>query len=186
MTKDSSDYYILLIEDNPGDIVLIQEYLSEQIQNPHITIVSNFLKASDILKKNIQFDIILLDLSLPDKFGTELINEVLEMGKDIPVIILTDFSDMGFSIKSISYGVSDYLIKNDLNASSLYKSILYCLERKKRVHELQESEKRYSDLFRLNPQPIWIYEPETLKIITPQSNCMGTPWKNSGSLLLGI
>jgi len=165
MTKDSSDYYILLIEDNPGDIVLIQEYLSEQIQNPHITIVSNFLKASDILKKNNKFDIILLDLSLPDKFGTELINEVLEMGKDIPVIILTDFSDMGFSIKSISYGVSDYLIKNDLNASSLYKSILYCLERKKRVHELQESEKRYSDLFRLNPQPIWIYEPETLKII---------------------
>jgi len=165
MTKDNSDYYILVIEDNPGDILLIREYLSEQIENPHITVVNNFSKVRNILETNHQFDIILLDLSLPDKFGTELINEVLEMGKGIPVIILTDFPDMDFSIKSISYGVSDYLIKNDLNASSLYKSILYCLERKKRVHELWESEKRYSDLFRLNPQPIWIYEPDTLKII---------------------
>jgi PAS domain S-box-containing protein len=165
MTKDSSDYYILVIEDNPGDILLIREYLSEQIESPHITVVNNFSKARNLLETNHQFDIILLDLSLPDKFGTELINEVLEMAKGIPVIILTDFPDMEFSIKSISYGVSDYLIKNDLNASSLYKSILYCLERKKRVHDLSESEKRYSDLFRLNPQPIWIYEPDTLKII---------------------
>jgi CheY-like chemotaxis protein len=103
MTKDNSDYYILVIEDNPGDILLIREYLSEQIENPHITVVNNFSKVRNILETNHQFDIILLDLSLPDKFGTELINEVLEMGKGIPVIILTDFPDMDFSIKSISY-----------------------------------------------------------------------------------
>ncbi|MEO6905430.1 MAG: PAS domain S-box protein, partial [Ginsengibacter sp.] len=55
--------------------------------------------------------------------------------------------------------------KNDLTATSLHKSIIYCLERKKRIHQLKESEKRYSELFRLNPQPIWIYDLETYKFV---------------------
>lgn len=164
MIKDTNDYHILVIEDNPGDLILISDYLIEQIESPVIKNAKSFLQATEYLKEE-SFDIILLDLSLPDKSGDELINGILKICGDAPVIILTGFSDMEFSIRSISLGVSDYLLKNDLNASSLYKSILYCLERKKRVHELKESEKRYSELFRLNPQPIWIYDLETFKFL---------------------
>lgn len=165
MIKDTNDYHVLIIEDNPGDFTLIYDYLIEQIKSPHIQNAKNFSKAVEILKNEKSFDIILLDLALPDKSGDELINDILKICGDTPVIILTGFSDMEFSIRSISLGVSDYLIKNDLNASSLYKSILYCLERKKRIRELKESEKRYSELFRLNPQPIWIYDLETFKFV---------------------
>lgn len=165
MSKDQNDYRILVIEDNPGDIILIQEYLAEQIANPRVVNAKSFLNATEFLKTQELFDIILLDLSLPDKSGSELITDILKIVNDIPVIILTDFSDMEFSIHSISLGVSDYLLKHDLNASSLYKSMLYCFERKKRVHQLKESEKRYSDLFRLNPQPIWIFEMVTFKFV---------------------
>jgi len=164
MIKDKSDYQILVIEDNPGDLLLIEDYLQEQIETPQIQIAKNFRDAANLLSDR-SFDIILLDLTLPDKSGHELITDILRISADTPVIVLTGFSDMEFSIRSISLGVSDYLLKSDLNASSLYKSILYCLERKKRVNELKESEKRYSELFRLNPQPIWIFDLETFKFV---------------------
>lgn len=163
--KDKNDYRILIIEDNPGDLVLIEDYLTEQIEVPRIQIAKSFQEAHNFLSSDSHFDIVLLDLTLPDLSGMDLISRILGISRDIPVIVLTGFSDMEFSIQSISLGVSDYLLKNDLNASSLYKSILYCLERKKRVHELKESEKRYSELFRLNPQPIWIFDLETFKFV---------------------
>jgi PAS domain S-box-containing protein len=163
--KDTKDYHVLVIEDNPGDLLLIEDYLIEQIDNPFIEVAKNFNEATNFLKVPGHFDIILLDLTLPDKSGRDLITSILKISGDIPVIVLTGFSDMEFSIRSISLGVSDYLLKSDLNGSSLYKSILYCLERKKRVHELKESEKRYSELFRLNPQPIWIFDLETFKFV---------------------
>ncbi len=165
MIKDKSDYHILVIEDNPGDLLLIEDYLREQIENPHIQTAKKFEEACYFLSTNQHFDIVLLDLSLPDKSGRELIFRIIEISQDIPVIVLTGFSDMEFSIESISLGISDYLLKNDLNASSLYKSILYCLERKKAVRQLKESERRYSELFRVNPQPIWILDVETFKFL---------------------
>src|SRR5690242_444859 len=165
MIKDTNNYHVLVIEDNPGDLLLIEDYLGEQIEKPLIEVAKDFNEAKLILEKGNRYDIILLDLTLPDKSGGELISEIIKISGDIPIIVLTGFTDMEFSIQSISLGVSDYLLKNDLNASSLYKSILYCLERKKRVTELMESEKRYSELFRLNPQPILIFDIDTFRFV---------------------
>ncbi|MGN6249393.1 MAG: PAS domain S-box protein [Ginsengibacter sp.] len=165
MIKDTNNYHVLVIEDNPGDLLLIEDYLGEQIEKPLIEVAKDFNEAKLLLEKGNRFDIILLDLTLPDKSGGELISEIIKISGDIPIIVLTGFTDMEFSIQSISLGVSDYLLKNDLNASSLYKSILYCLERKKRVTELMESEKRYSELFRLNPQPILIFDIDTFRFV---------------------
>jgi PAS domain S-box-containing protein len=165
MIKDKNHFRILVIEDNPGDYLLIEDYLNEVILAPQIENVTDFASASSVLSSQGDFDIILLDLTLPDKSGRELITEIIKISGDIPVIVLTGFSDMEFSIESISLGISDYLLKNDLNASSLYKSIIYCLERKRRLHELKESEKRYSELFRLNPQPIWIFDLESYRFV---------------------
>ena len=166
MIKDTKSYKILIVEDNPGDFVLIEDYLLEQIVDPLIENAKSFAEASAVLSSaETDFDIILLDLTLPDKSGRELITNIIKIASDIPVIVLTGFSDMEFSIQSISLGISDYLLKSDLNASSLYKSIIYCLGRKKRTHELQESEKRYSELFRLNPQPIWIFNVDNFRFV---------------------
>jgi PAS domain S-box-containing protein len=166
MKKDKSNFSILVIEDNAGDFTLVEDYLTEQIEHPHITHVRDFNEALSVLKmdKN-SFDVILLDLSLPDKSGQELLTEILPMTVECPVIILTGYSDIDSSIQSISMGVSDYLLKDDLNAVSLYKSIIYCMERRKGIQQLKESEKRYSDLFRLNPQPMWVYDPENWNFI---------------------
>ena len=166
MKKDKTVFDILVIEDNPGDFVLVEDYLKEQIQNPSIQRAVSFVEAHSILSSGTyDFDVILLDLTLPDKSGKELIKDILPLTGESPLIVLTGYSDIDFSIQSISEGVSDYLLKDDLNSAALYKSIIYCIERKRSIEQLKESEKRYSDLFRLNPQPMWVYDPESLQIV---------------------
>lgn len=139
---NKGNYTILVIEDNPGDFALVEEFLFEQIEVPVITLASNYKEASNILswKKN-PFDIILLDLSLPDKTGVALIQEVIEMSSNVPVIVLTGYADIEFGVKSLSLGVADYILKDELTALSLYKSIVYSTERKRIISALELSEK---------------------------------------------
>jgi PAS domain S-box-containing protein len=166
MIKDKKAYRILVIEDNPGDFALVEDFLTGQIQDPVIVHAGNFREGSAILTAaGTSFDVILLDLTLPDRSGQNLITEMLKVASLCPIIILTGYADVGFSIKSISQGILDYLLKDDLNAAALYKSITYAIERKKAISELKESEKRYSNLFHLSPQPMWVFEPETYKFV---------------------
>lgn len=162
MMKDNKQYRVLIVEDNPGDILIVEDFLNEQILDPVIVNAVNFKQASEILlTSSIPFNIILLDLTLPDKNGKELIVEMLRLASSCPIIILTGYTEIDFSIKAISYGIFDYLLKDELNANILYKSIVYSIERKKSIAELKESEQRYSDLFHLSPQPMWVFELET-------------------------
>ncbi|MEP6674668.1 MAG: response regulator [Ferruginibacter sp.] len=166
MTKDTKKYQILVIEDNPGDFTLIEDYLEEQIIAPEITRAKNFADARSLLKGcKTKYDVVLLDLSLPDKSGEPLITEISSFCPTYPVIVLTGYTDISFSIKSLSLGISDYLLKEDISSSSLYKSIVYNIERKKTNTKLEESEKKYSNLFHLSPQPMWVYDTETYRFI---------------------
>lgn len=154
------------MEDNKGDYTIVEDFLQEQILAPVITQAKTFRDGAEILKMaKDPFDVILLDLRLPDKNGHELITEMLWLDNPCPVIILTGYSDIRFSIKAISYGILDYLIKDELTATTLYKSIIYSIERKKNISEIKASQKLYSDLFQLNPQPMFLYEAETFRFI---------------------
>src|SRR3569833_216549 len=163
---DKIEFDILVIEDNPGDFALVEEFLLEQIKTLNLTQAKNYREAKNILNgKCGQFDVILLDLSLPDKTGIPLINEVKSLCRDTPVIVLTGYTDFSFGIQSLSLGVSDYVLKEELTPISLYKSIVYSLERKRATSELEESKKRYSDLFHLSPQPMWVFDMDTLRFL---------------------
>lgn len=163
MQKDERLYQILIIEDNPGDLLLVQDYLEEEIVNPTVFQAASFAEGCKVLQENHnEIDLVLLDLSLPDKQGEDLLNDMLRIADDLPVIILTGYSDISFAMKSLAMGACDYLLKDNLNPTVLYKSVLYSLERNKYLLELKESEQRYSDLFHLSPQPMWVYDLETL------------------------
>lgn len=162
MIQNKNPYHLLIIEDNIGDFTLIADYLVESLENVDITHATNFKSSQKILQQNTnRFDVILLDLSLPDKGGEKLIIEIIELASECPIIVLTGYHDIDFSIKSLSLGVSDYLVKEDINVSLLYKSILYAIERKKTFLALEASEKRYSDLFHLSPQPKMVYSQDS-------------------------
>jgi PAS domain S-box-containing protein len=164
--EDYKIYQIVVVEDNLGDYTLVEDYLEEKFFSPKIYWAKNFKEATAILNdQTVKSDIVLLDLSLPDKSGRELITEMEKFCHNIPMIVLTGNSDTDFGLKSLSLGVSDYLIKDDLDANSLHKSIIYNIERKKTLLQLETSEKRYSDLFHLSPQPMWVYDTVSLRFL---------------------
>lgn len=174
MPADRSKYRILVIEDNPGDYTLVEDFLYEQIEAPTITHAESFGKASDILTKDgHRFDVVLLDLSLSDRTGEGLIHDIVGLCPDIPVIVLTGYADFTFGVKSLSMGIADYILKEELTALILYKSIVYSSERRRISSALLESEHKYSELFHLSPLPMWVCDCETLKFIDVNNAAIG-------------
>lgn len=138
-----SNLSILVVEDNPGDYTLVEDFLLEQVKGVTVTLARDFKEAKKHLSvPGRDFNIVLLDLSLPDKTGEDLVKEIIQLSNPTPVIVLTGYADFDFGVKSISQGVSDYILKDELTALTLYKTILYSLERKKITSSLEESEKR--------------------------------------------
>lgn len=137
--KDKKVYRILVVEDNMGDFTIVEIFLTEQMFDPVIRHTTNFKQTAGYFNlPEIVFDAILLDLTLPDKGGQPLIDEMIKISAGCPIIVLTGYADVDFSIHSISQGISDYLIKDDLNATTLYKSIIYAIERRKTACRLEE------------------------------------------------
>ncbi len=166
MHKDKKQYNLLVVEDNEGDYFLIKDYLEEMIVAPLLSRAKSFYETCEVLEnKQGQLDVILLDLSLPDKNGLELIVEVLALELSIPVIVLTGYTDFSFAVTSLGMGISDYLLKDDLTATTLYKSLVYNIERQKSIKNLKDSEQRYADLFHLSPQPMWVIDQKGLNFL---------------------
>lgn len=161
MDKYNSRIDLLVIEDSRGDFALAEEYLYEEFKHPAITHVQTFNETRKILqdKQKGKFDCILLDLSLPDKSGEDLLDEIFKIVGHTPVVILTGYSDLSFSVKSFSKGVSDYLLKDELSPMILRKSIVYSIERN------DFSEKKYKDLFESSPKPMWLYDVDSMDFL---------------------
>lgn len=157
MDRVMVSYRVLVVEDNEGDRFLIEDYLREGLKNPEIFTATSFVQAKEELASNDGYDLILLDLTLPDKYGKELIREISHLAADVCLIVLTGNNDEAFGIDSLAYGVADYLIKDEITPSTLYKSIVYSIGRKQASDRLLESEKRYKDLFHLSPIPMYLY-----------------------------
>lgn len=161
MKEFSKEIRLLIAEDNPGDFILIEEYLKAEIAHCLIYHVTTFAQAKEYLTGDFKLDAILLDLSLPDASGENLINEVLQLSGLTPIIVLTGYADKDFSIYTLSLGISDYLLKDELSASLLCKSIAYSIKRKRISLKLKESEIKYRNLFHLSPLPMWVYDIKT-------------------------
>lgn len=162
----NKEYSLLVIEDNAGDFYLIREYLEERDFTGKIARAKNFSDAEKLLNNgDHSFDAILLDLTLPDLSGEELIKRITGLEGDAVTIALTGYSDMEFSVKSLGLGISDYLLKDELTSNGLWKSIRYSLERKASSESLKESEERYRDLFQNNPNPLIVWDLKTEKIV---------------------
>ncbi|MDZ4757372.1 MAG: PAS domain S-box protein [Bacteroidota bacterium] len=155
MKLNNSDLKFLLIEDNIGDLLLIEEYLKENFSNPTIYRASTFADAVGYLNKKLEIDVILLDLTLPDLSGEELVLQILKLSGHTSVIVLTGYTGEDFGVSTLSMGISDYLVKDELSASNLNKSIAYSIERKKIEKILKESNERYEILAHATSDTIW-------------------------------
>ena len=119
---------ILLIEDNLGDIVLIKSMLDNKEDLFKVKIVESLEDSLKTLNKS-DFDIILLDLGLPDSNGFETFIQIYELYPHIPIIIITGLEDEELGLRSLKKGAQDYLIKGQINSKILSRSIKYSIER---------------------------------------------------------
>ena len=167
MNENNSRLTFFVIEDSRGDFVLIEDYLNEQFTRPSITHAKTFREAQSVFEtENMSdYDCILLDLSLPDKSGKELIEFVLKMAGGTAVIVLTGYTDLSFSVESLETGVSDYLLKDELSASLLHKSIIYSIKRNDFSEKIKASETKYRRLFELSPEPMWLSDSSSRRFL---------------------
>jgi len=156
----SIDYLqILLIEDNPGDARLIQEYLKEPtITFQSETVVCKNLKSGIQRLKKGQYDIVLLDLSLPDSSGLETLEKVKSFAGTSPIVVLTGLEDEKIGFNTVQKGAQDFLNKKEINATFLGRSILYAIQRKKVDKQLKENERRYRMLFQATTDEILVLQ----------------------------
>ncbi|AFY84938.1 hybrid sensor histidine kinase/response regulator [Oscillatoria acuminata] len=137
---------ILLVEDNLADAELIQEILSEfseeEFTFAHVWRVREAVK----LLAETEFDVVLLDLSLPDSWGLETLMEVQTQAPTIPVVVLTGSQDEEQAVEAVRKGAQDYLLKGQLVGALLVRAIHYAIERNRTLEALRRSEERFQTL----------------------------------------
>jgi two-component system, cell cycle sensor histidine kinase and response regulator CckA len=143
----NSPIKILLVEDNPGDVLLIQETLSE------ITHFELELVHAERLKQALQrlqqeiFDVVLLDLLLPDSDGLETFVQIYDRVPLTPIVVLTGMADETLALRALQAGAQDYLVKGKTSGSELLmRSIRYAIERKRNEAVLYQREQEFRTL----------------------------------------
>jgi len=143
--KMLKDIKILLVEDNPGDARLIQEMLIEGTKKRVTVELVNTL-ADAITNKHNEYDIFLLDLSLPDSHGLRTLTKLQSEVADKPIVVLTGIDDEMVGIEAVQMGAQDYIPKGDLDSRLLARSIRYAIQRNQAEVALRKSEEEYRSL----------------------------------------
>ncbi len=127
---------VLLIEDNPVDARLTQDLLGEwQADQFELVQVSTLSEGLARLSRD-RFDVVLLDLSLPDTFGLCTVTQVLSTSTGSPVVVLSGHDDHNLALQAIQHGAQDYLVKGRGGTDFLARAILYAIERKRTQERL--------------------------------------------------
>ncbi len=122
---------VLLIEDEPGDAELVKIRLkNSKVIFFQLTWVETLTDAKIQLTKQ-RFNVLLLDLSLPDSSGLETLKKAQIIATETPIIVLTGQNNTDFALKALKIGAADYLVKGDFSEDSLIRTIRYTLQRTK-------------------------------------------------------
>jgi diguanylate cyclase (GGDEF)-like protein/PAS domain S-box-containing protein len=130
MNKESIKV-LLLVEDNPADVRLLREMFREQgLHNTVLTRVETIGEAERHLAESAAPDIILLDLGLADAQGVESIRRARAAAPRVPLVVLTALDDDSMAALALQEGVQGYLIKGQIDARGLFRTMRYAVERK--------------------------------------------------------
>ncbi|KAB8315726.1 response regulator [Tolypothrix campylonemoides VB511288] len=181
---DTASINILLVEDSASDAKLLQQTLwhlgGERWQVVHFEQLSD---AIDSCSKT-TYDIVLLDLSLPDSKGLNTLAEFYAAAPNIPIVVLT-FDDEDVALEAVAKKAQDYLVKGQITPNLLRRTIRYAIERGQILKQLRESEHRFRAIFEQTFQSMALLTLEgiILEINQPalnlwasqQQDCVGKP-----------
>lgn len=123
---------ILLVEDNPKDACLVQEMLQAAKTFPFQLIqVSRLEEALTCLSRSSSISVILLDWSLPDAQGADMIKQLRRVSPDIPILVFNDWDDEAIALQALQKGAQDFLVKHQTDSNLLVRSIRHAIAREK-------------------------------------------------------
>ncbi len=138
---------LLIVEDDIVDRKLLERLLAKSsLDVAEVKYADRLSAALDCLAES-SFDVVLLDLGLPDSRGTESVINIQSRAPHVPIIVLSGLDDETTATSAVQKGVQDYLIKGQVDSTLLMRSIRYALERKKAERQLQAAEHRYRTIF---------------------------------------
>ena len=127
-TTDPKKIEILLLENNGADVDLVREHLDLSKIDYSISVTARLSDGIEQLRKR-RFDLVLLNLNLPDSCGIDALLSTIEASKGEAIIALTNADDEALSLEALKLGAQDYLNKYRLNSEDLRRSILFAIER---------------------------------------------------------
>lgn len=129
--SNSVNMLLLLVEDDDNDVIITKRKIAKSAIKIDQLMVAGTLEESRVLVSHNKFDIVLLDLNLPDSSGINTLIEFKKFYNGI-TIVLTSIDDEMVGVEAIKSGADDYLVKSNLNESMLSASIFHSIERRKR------------------------------------------------------
>lgn len=148
MTAEMDSVEVLLVEDNPGDAKLVEHHLRNGSSQPFgeeisLTQVETLDAAIDTIRSD-HYDLVFLDLGLPETTGIETLERVDDIVETTPIIVLTGLDDSEVALEAIQQGAQDYLPKDDLDSETLWRSLRYAVERERQAQELRRRTEQLS------------------------------------------
>src|SRR3990167_5719110 len=139
-----SEWNVLIVEDAVDQMALLKMILKKSKSDQFYCRESTTLTAALEILKNEKIDIIILDLNLPDSAGLDTVLKVQAVAQPIPIIVLSGVKDEAIAVQAVQMGAQDYLVKGEVQRSTLIRAIQYALQRAKlsednlKVHEQNE------------------------------------------------
>ena len=156
---------ILLVEDNPADVLFLREALAQDaLADFELTVVESLTSAREALPKQ-TFHASLLDLGLPDSNGLDTFLKLHLSAPELPVVVLSALDDEEVAMQSMQAGAQDYLVKRPQDFPSAGRALRYAIERNQTEKKLRESEKLFVTMFHSNPMPTGITQVDDYRII---------------------
>jgi len=121
---------ILLVEDDSDDADFLRLSLSQhdrEVSVTHTGLISDAVTALDTDR----FDVVLLDLNLPDGRGAECVQKIQEAAPIVPIVVLSGHGDEDYAVEILNRGVQDYLVKWEGDGRTILRAIRYAIERKR-------------------------------------------------------
>lgn len=155
MKRISKPVRLLIVEDNPGDYILLKKLLQRTAIPVESFQWAKSLAEVEAVVKTETFDMVFLDLTLPDSDGVESFSGLSLLLASVPVIVLSGMSDMELAVETIALGAQDYLVKGEFDEKLLAKTMQYAFERIKILRSLRESNERFELVNKATMDVIW-------------------------------
>jgi serine phosphatase RsbU (regulator of sigma subunit) len=127
---------VLLVEDDDGDALIVDDLLSEALPGARITRSRTFADA--LAELSARIDCVLLDLKLPDAEGLDTVVRLREQAPDTPLIVLTGLHDEAAGVAAVDAGAQDYLVKGEVDGAQLARAIRYAIVRRQAADAQQQ------------------------------------------------